>query len=177
MLCLTDTLAMLLPLPGLLFLLPPLSSPPPVHPSRPGKASLPLQSLSLGGQGRQGVWGHVLLAGVMRLFIHLPYSYFPLLQARGRIGGATAGLRHSYSNTRSEPITALSMTYAAACSKVKSFTHRARPGFKPSPSLCPVLHPLNQKGNPDWELLEGKMPHTHLCILRAQSGRCSISPQ
>ena len=46
-------------------------------------------------------------------------------------------------------IRASSMTSATACSNAGSFTHQARPGIQPAPSLtlCQVLNPLSHKRN------------------------------
>ena len=40
-------------------------------------------------------------------------------------------------------------TYAAACSNIRSLTHRARPGIEPSSSqtLWQAINPLSHKGN------------------------------
>ena len=51
-------------------------------------------------------------------------------QAKGWIGAADAGLRHSHSNARSQ-IPATSVTYAAACRNTGSLNHWARSGIKP----------------------------------------------
>jgi len=67
-------------------------------------------------------------------------------QTRGQMGAIATGLRHSHSNTGSEPhlqttpqlqqcqIRAVSVTYTTTHSHVTSLTHRARPGIKPTSS-------------------------------------------
>ena len=71
-----------------------------------------------------------------------------LAWARSGIWAAAVGLRHSHSNTGSEPH--LQPTaYTEACSNSRSLTHWVRPRIEPTSSqtLCWILNLLSHSGN------------------------------
>ena len=66
-------------------------------------------------------------------------------QARGRIGAAVAGLHHSHSHTRPEPMSA---TYTTADGNAGSLTHWVGSGIEPVSSLIFGSLPLSHDRNP-----------------------------
>ena len=93
----------------------------------------PLKTTPWGGHTAQFLFGFLFVFwGFFLPFSRATPMSYGGSQARGWIGAAAAGLRHSHSNVGSEP--RLQHTYTTAHGKARFFTHWVRPGIEPETS-------------------------------------------